>query len=473
MAVTLACARWVLVVSWLAWIPACGALGHDEPPGPVFRDARTGFVDGPGIEVCMDGTRVVAPSRAAGGALSFCVSPGVASRTCDDTTECAPGERCVCGRCGTRPCRNATECDAGEVCVGNRCASVCGSDTDCRAGETCSAGGCARRCSTQVDCAYGEKCSALDGTCIVKLCGDAVSCNVGEPCAPLERVADLREPHGMTWGGQALAFVEIRDGSACAVYRARVVSPRRWEVDPLQPVLAPENGEGGCVGAPSVVAEPGRLVMYAARGDGSAIVRASSVDGSTFLREPTPVVTPTEDWQGGWVGAPGAARFQGATRLFYQADRGRAIGLASIDEATGTLLDIRPTPVISPSMLEDPLFWRGVQRVTSPFAVERDGALLLYVAARGAEQSDAQVAAGGVYPADVNDSIGLLASRDLVAWDRFPTGPVLARRTNLRTYLGELEPAVMFLDGGAWLVYVGADASGVATTGLGLATSGP
>jgi len=124
-------------------------------------------------------------------------------------------------------------------------------------------------------------------------------------------------------------------------------------------------------------------------------------------------------------------------------------------------------------MLEDPLFWRGVQRVTSPFAVERDGAMLLYVAARGAEGSDAQVAAGGVYPADVNDSIALLASRDLVAWDRFPTGPVLARRTNLRTYLGELEPAVMFLDEGAWLVYVGADASGVATTGLGLAISGP
>ncbi len=455
----------------------CGSLGHDAPPEPVARDPRTGLVDGPGIEVCLGGTRVVAPSRATGGALSVCVAPVAVERRCSDTSECAAGERCVCGRCVTRPCRNATECEAREVCLGGRCASVCTSASACGPNETCTAGGCARRCGSSADCAYGEQCSALDGTCIVKLCGPSISCGGDQTCVQQEHVADLREPHVTVWSGQRIAYVELREQAgattSCAVHRARVVSPRRWEIDPVAPVLAPADGDGDCVGAPSVVDAGGRMILYAARGDGTGLIRATSVDGVAFERSPGVIWSATQSWEGGWVGSPGAVSFGGATIVFYAADGGRALGRVQVDETNGHVQMPDTRPVLVPSDVEDPLFWRQMERITAPFPVVRDGVLLLYFQGRGVEGADAEIAAGGAYPADINDSIGLAATRDLVDWELFPSGPILARKANLRAYLGELEPSVWFDEAGGWLVYVGADATGRATTGLGLAASAP
>lgn len=457
-------------------LAGCGTLADDATAGAVAQDPRTGFTDGPGIEVCYSGTRVVAPSRARGGALSICVSPGTVERSCESDLTCAQGERCVCGRCVTRPCRNATECEQREACQGGRCAPICTSDSDCGANERCNTGACARRCVSHADCAYGERCSALDGTCIVKLCGESVACGGDEPCVEQERVAELREPHELSWKGSELAYVELREqqggSTACAIHRIRIVSARHWEIDPVDPVLAPGAGDSGCLGAPSLVEADGRLVLYAARGDGSGLVRATSVDGVSFDREPGVFWGASRAWEQGWVGSPGAVRFGGATQLMYTAGRGAGIGLVQVDEATGAVTLPVDHAIVVPSDLEDPPFWRQMQRVAAPFPVVRDGVVLMYFAGRGVEGSDAEVLTGGSYPADVNDSIGLMSSRDMVTWQRFPTGPILARKTNLRTYLGELEPSVAFRGGSSRLVYVGADATGLATTGLGLATGG-
>jgi hypothetical protein len=122
-------------------------------------------------------------------------------------------------------------------------------------------------------------------------------------------------------------------------------------------------------------------------------------------------------------------------------------------------------------MFDDPVLWRNVDRVGSPFAVERDGVLLVYLTVRGVEGSDATTPSGQVYLADANDSIGLVSTRDLIGVEVFVGGPVFARRTNLRAYLGEAEPSVLFESTGSWMVYAGSDASGSLRTGLGLAST--
>ncbi len=75
-------------------------------------------------------------------------------------------------------------------------------------------------------------------------------------------------------------------------------------------------------------------------------------------------------------------------------------------------------------------------------------------------------------PADPNDSIGMAASKDGVTFVPYPAGPVLARVTNLRSYLGEREAAVRLLPGGgATITFVSMDATGTSESGL--AQAGP
>jgi hypothetical protein len=108
--------------------------------------------------------------------------------------------------------------------------------------------------------------------------------------------------------------------------------------------------------------------------------------------------------------------------------------------------------------------------VGTPEAVVVGDALRIYFTGRGAELGDA-LTADGPEPAPRNDSIGMVASRDLVHFDRFPTGPVFARLANLRVYLGEREPHVARGGDGATLSFVGADAPGDHPLGLWIARS--
>jgi hypothetical protein len=48
----------------------------------------------------------------------------------------------------------------------------------------------------------------------------------------------------------------------------------------------------------------------------------------------------------------------------------------------------------------------------------------------------------------------------------FPTGPVYARLVNLRAYLGESAASMRLSTNGAEMVFVSADSSGEAKTGL-------
>lgn len=99
-----------------------------------------------------------------------------------------------------------------------------------------------------------------------------------------------------------------------------------------------------------------------------------------------------------------------------------------------------------------------------------DGIVRVYFTARGAEGGDGE-SAGAIVPADRNDSIGLATTRDLKTFELYPAGPVLARVTNLLTYLGEREPAVQILPEGVALTFLGTDAAGTSTSGLARAVS--
>lgn len=448
---------------------ACGLLVSDDLTEPGKADAVTGFADTLGVEVCLEGKHVVSPSQAKDGPLSYCLGPEALAIPCLDGEGCRSGERCICGRCTTRSCRNATECEGGEVCQSNRCVASCAGPGDCLSGETCSSGGCARMCGRHEDCAFGEKCSAFDGTCVVNLCGETVACGGQDVCVAQEIVADLREPHLLRAPEGLLAFFELRRGADCAIHRARVEGHRRWVVEPAAPVLEPTMGDGGCVGAPSVVLSGGVYEMFAARGDGQGILRARSTDGVSFVRDEELLLTPSLPWEAGWVGAPGVAERSGQRVLVYEGGRGAGIGIARVDSSGAERVSTKPWLV--PGMFEDAVLWRNVDRVGSPFAVERDGVLLVYLTVRGVEGSDATTPSGQVYLADANDSIGLVSTRDFWGVEVFVGGPVFARRTNLRAYLGEAEPSVLFESTGSWMAYAGSDASGQLRTGLGLAST--
>ncbi len=304
---------------------------------------------------------------------------------------------------------------------------------------------------------------------MVKLCGDGLTCGRDTICVAQQRVADLREPNIVQGLGGLWAYVELAQDEQtphdCAIYRARIETERRWVIDPPVAVMVPREQDGNCLGAPSVLVDGGSLLMAAERGDGSAIVLARSNDGATFVRDERSAMVPELEWELGRVASPALVRWKGEQVLLYEG--GGGIGIARIVKGVGKRTG--NDPWLTPSSFEDRNFWRGIESVREPWAVERNGALLVYVAVRGIEGSDATATMGLSYPADVNDSIGLVATRDLRSYERYPSGPVYARRTNLRAYLGEAEPSLYFDQNGTWLVFSGSDATGLQRSGLVLA----
>jgi hypothetical protein len=447
-----------------------GGLAPAPSPAPPFPgDGVAGFGDPTPIELCVGSARVVSPDLASL-AGSVCVGAGEQATACADDTECSGIERCVCGRCIVEACETSADCSGGRVCNSRRCTQGCIADGDCPSGEGCNSGGCSRPCSSDGACHYGERCDALLNVCVTKVCSDVKPCAPGDTCEAGTIAAALHEPEVTTIGGASVAFVELRPGDAGsgAIYRATVDGPSRWTANPSMPVLASVMGQG--TGGPSVLVAAGRIDLYFTIGDGQGIGHAVSSDGGmTFMPDAAPVLVPASSWEHGWIGSPAVVSYQGATLLFYEGGPRSGVGLARID-ASGTAARASDTPIVTPSTLEDPLFWRDVSEVGAPYAVVAGDVLRVYVTGRGVEGSDA-VRGDAALPADVNDSIGMVASRDGTSFTPYPTGPVLAQVTNLRAYLGEREAAVRLSSGGgAEITFVATDAAGTTESGLARAT---
>jgi len=161
----------------------------------------------------------------------------------------------------------------------------------------------------------------------------------------------------------------------------------------------------------------------------------------------------------------------GGVVMLYEGGRGAGVGIAR--EGVYGFERVADGPWVSPLVFEDPVNWRGIERIGSPFALDRGGVLYAYLTVRGVEGSNAVEKPNHAYPADANDSIGLASTRDLRNAEVFAAGPVFARRTNFRAYLGEAEPAVMVDAEASWLMYTSSDATGEQRIGVGLATTRP
>lgn len=446
-------------------LPCCGLVPSSETLAPFPSDGVTGFGDAEPIEVCLGTARVVAPD-ASSGAGAVCVPEGASGKSCSSNDSCAGIERCICGRCIVEACQGGNTCGEDRVCRDRRCTKACATAADCPSGEVCSAGGCARACGGDGDCHFGERCDALDNTCVTRLCSEAMPCGPGRRCESAAVTGELHEPEIVNAGGADVAYVELRPFGAnalSAIYRARIDSPARWTAEPTDPVIAAEGGQSA--GGPAALVDGDRVELYFGLGDGAAIARAVSTDGGkSFARDATPVLSAESGWEKGWIGSPSVARYEGVTYLFYEGGPRAGIGLARLDGDKA--VRVSDDPILTPEQVSHPLFWREVSEIGAPHAVVAGDAMRVYFTGRGVEGSDAIVSDASL-PADVNDSIGMAATLDAKRFSLYPSGPVLARLTNLRTYLGEREAVVRLRDGGgAEITFVTADASGKSVSGL-------
>lgn len=421
---------------------------------PLVDPGKGAFHEEGAIEVCLGKTRVDGRDEA-GASLGLCVAPGVAERTCDDGGGCGLGERCLCGRCSLAACREGRPCEGGALCRSGLCVTPCKGDQGCKAGEVCSSGGCSRPCQPGGDCGFGGRCDLLSGVCRVDLCGDDAGCGAGRSCVIVETSLGLREPAWLPGGG---ALVEVREPSGGVTIReATIEGPTRWRLAEA-PVLP-----AGAARAPSPLVVGGSIEALFTEEDGQITVRRAT--GSMLFGPPEVALSPREPWEQGRAGSPAAVEFQGQRWLIYEVGQRAGLGLATLDaggKATSRRL------LLAPSDVEQPGRWAGVEAVGAPDAVVNAGLLLVYFTGRGVEGGPAQQGSE-VLPAESNDSLGLLASLDGVHFDLAP-GPIVARRSNLRTYLGERESALRVSGGGAELLFVASDAAG-SVAGLGLLRS--
>lgn len=441
---------------------ACGTLGHDPQPGAP-GDGVSGFRFESLVELCI-GTAPVSGSPTPYGQLAVCVAEDTEAKVCDSTSDCDHfTEECRCGRCVVRACeRNAGQCGEGSICSGGRCTSGCSVDSECGEGQKCAGGGCATPCDSAAPCAYGERCD-VTGACRAASCSGGAGCGRGQECEVFQETATIREP--ATLPETDLRYVEMTEpGKAPAIFRAREMSAKTWVATSQQPVL--ELAEGAS--APFVRNEEGGVALYVGSSDGASIQRAWSADGTAFGEAVVVLSAETEGWEKGWIGSPSVIDFEGKRLLFYEAGPGAGIGIAELAGRAGGVAErLHERAAIDPTRVEDPLFWRSIQSVSTPYAVVVNDAVRIYFTALGAE-GNAAVDGDALLPADINYSIGMITTRDFVNYESFPTGPIYARRTSLRAYLGEREPHLLFSDDGVRLYFRATTAGG---TDAGLAVA--
>lgn len=433
-------------------LASCGLVPSSEAILPFPSDGTFGFDDAAPIEVCLGAARIVPPGAPSG---AVCVAEAATAKACSLDGECAGIERCVCGRCVVEACQGGGSCGEGRVCRDKRCTTSCTTDSACPDGEVCAAGGCARACAGDADCHFGERCDSLGSTCRAKPCSTSTPCGKGARCEQASIEGELHEP---SVADGDIAYVELRSGASRAIYRAIIEAEGRWTVSPIEPVLLD-------AGAPSALSLDDRVELYFELGDGEGIGRAVSTDGGlTFVKDASPWLTPAVAWEAGRVASPSVVRYRDSTYLFYEGGRRAGIGLARVGEGVATRAS--DEPIMTREAVSRASFWHDITEIGAPSAVISGDVLRVYFTARGIEGTDALIGDTRA-PADANDSIGLFATTDGEAFSPSPTGPVLARLTNLRTYLGEREASVRAGgDGGFEITFVTADASGASPRGL-------
>jgi cytochrome c-type biogenesis protein CcmE len=432
-------------------VAACGTL--DVPLTQTRVDPGKGpFRERSAVELCLGSARLVARQGAAG-ATGVCVDAAESARSCGADADCAHGEACICGRCLVPGCTGTQPCGDGNVCRGDRCTRACVADADCDAGDRCAAGGCAKPCTASSECGYGGTCDKLASACAAITCASDDDCGTGRSCARVQRAGDVHEPAALPDGS---ILVEVREGAGKAettsIFTATPDGDQRFRL--VEPAVV-TNAAGPTALATSA-APP---TIFAAAPDGSALVRL--VGGA-----PQTVLVPDRPWEGGRVASPSAVRFAGSIWLFYEVGTSAGIGVARLDASLAVVE--KRGPILTPSMLESPGYFRGVDAVGAPDAVVSGDVLLLYATAHGTWGTSAFQGTTEL-PAAATDVVVMAATADVLRFDLAPQNPLFARRTNLRTYLGTRESMVRLSPDGATMLFVASDADGK-LDGVALAT---
>jgi hypothetical protein len=465
----------------------CGFGPSDSFTGRRIGDGVAPYTDQGEVRVCAGNDRLGPPTSLPGG---YCdkATPGA---PCDADADCRSRERCVCGVCTVQFCSSSSECGFGRVCsfVDSRCDRPCASKVDCVKGESCINQVCrSGPCTADTQCQTGERCgTATPRRCVVDPCDSDAACSMfpGRFCKVQRRPRTAREPTVMLDTRLERPFVMFlsldEPGGLTAIYRADSDDGKSFRLDPAdRAVLSPGAGDGNKVDAPSVIrAADGTLSMYFEVG-GVSIARASSPDGRVWTRSGS-VLTASQSWEGARVGAPAAALARsGHTLLFYEGGTAAGIGLA-IAPAGSTSFTRAGTDgrVLSPAQATDPVLWRGVSAVGSPFADVVPGArgaddeVRVWFAARG-EESSAAKKLGVLTPVPANFSIGfasaVFSAGKLSALVPHAWNPVFDRIEGFLVHPSELSPAVVEApEGERYLLYYGraaVDGSGYANLGV-------
>jgi hypothetical protein len=446
--------RLLLVALMLA---GCGFEGEASFGGTRFPAVAPWQDVGP-LTVC-DGPRRLGPVRA--GPLGMC-ERGAEVRSCAGNGDCGSREQCVCGRCVIAACDSTDECGDGRICDfgEQRCDRECMADADCLSGERCQPGRnrCRGVCESDDQCQLGETCQRGSGLCGVTSCVDDSDCSGGRACR-LQRIpAALAEPSPIADGRRVTLYFERADGPMFdmpRIFRAVSDDGRRFTVEPRAPLL---DGR-----APSVERDGrGGWVMVYEDARSGTLIAASSPDGIA--------------WQstalGGLTGmAPSLGRRRDGSFVLYYAVPDGATGGRGISRASGTdPFSFRSgETVLEPARLSDPVLWRNVDRIASPFVQVLDDFERLWFAAHG-EESAASIQFDKVIPTPANFSIGEAASVGN-GFVPYPFNPVFDRVLEFLTHPSEVDPAVITY-GDTWLLYYRrAAADGTKSDNLALARS--
>ncbi|MCA9524350.1 MAG: hypothetical protein KC609_25455 [Myxococcales bacterium] len=231
-------------------------------------------------------------------------------------------------------------------------------------------------------------------------------------------------------GRYRMWFAATRDGET-AIYVATSDDGLRFVAEPT-PLLRPSaDWHGTSLAAPSIVRRSGGFELYLEANDGTAIARASSLDGTAFVLEPAPVLSPGLDWEEGRVASPSAVLDGERLLLFYEGGQGKGIGLA-LSEG-GAAFVKSPQPLLAPSGDEgrwDTTFI-GTPRVIRVVQVTGRPIFRLYFA-------------GGK---DARRSIGYAGSFDGLQFSPFVENPIFVPRENV------IEPCVIPFQSGFMMYF--------------------
>ncbi len=471
--------------AWLGlWLFSCTFAPQDTYSGVSVATGVAPFEEKGPMEICVATHRIAPPGGVIGG---FCQKKDAPlMQDCASDADCRGREVCVCGKCTVKFCTRSDECPEDMTCdfQNARCVLSCRSDCDCPGPNgRCDLGICQQMCIIDGECQAGELCSLNRARCITAPCQGDHECLEDEECVVQVEPRHLSEPHPVAGiDGVTYLYVEMNQGAfdRRVIFRASTDDGITWKMTPPAPVLESDVSDGYHVGAPSVLVINGRYVMYFEVNHGTHFGRATSTDGRHWTRENPPALTPAADEPS--IHSPAAVvdPATGRVRLYYTVGDGVAVRTVLSDDAQGTAFPAfgRQT-VLTPDALVDPVLWRAVSRVRSPFVlVEGDGRggtlYRMWVSAYGFESGIAE-SFGTVDQVRANYSIGYLVSTDGLSFTPFAFNPVFDRvaPNSFVNHESELCPAVLPMKEKTFLFYGISNADANTWDNLGWAVNPP